>query len=57
MRPLGAAIGFAVLLLASVDAKGPTIRIAIKDIGSGTVSEIRNSSVLDQFNVWAGRGT
>ena len=57
MRPLVTAVGFAVLLVASVDAKGPTIRIAIKDINSGTVSEIRNPSVLDQFHVWAGRGT
>ena len=57
MRPLVAAVGLAILFLASVDAKGTTIRIAIKDIDSGTVSEIRNSSVLDQFHVWAGRGT
>ena len=57
MRPLVAAVGLAILFLASVDAKGPTIRIAIKDINSGTVSDIRNPSVLDQFHVWAGRGT
>ena len=57
MRPLAVTVAFAVLLVASADAKGPTIRIAIKDIDSGSVSEIRNPSVLDQFHVWAGRGT
>jgi hypothetical protein len=57
MRPLVATVAFAVLLVASLDAKGPTTRIVIKDLALGTVSEITNRSVLDQFHVWAGRGT
>lgn len=57
MRPLVATVVFAVLLVASPDAKGPTTRIVIKDLALGTVSEITNRSVLDQFHVWAGRGT
>ena len=57
MRPLVATVVFAVLLVASPDAKGLTTRIAIKDLALGTVSEITNRSVLDQFHVWAGRGT
>jgi hypothetical protein len=57
MRPLVATVVFAVLLVASPDAKGSTTRILIKDLALGTVSEITNRSVLDQFHVWAGRGT
>jgi len=57
MRPLVATVVFAVLLVASLDAKGPTTRIVIKDLDRGTVSEITSRSVLDQFHVWAGRGT
>jgi len=47
----------ALLLVASLDAKGPTSRIVIRDTALGTVSEIADRSVLDQFQVWAGRGT
>ena len=45
------------LLTASVVAKGPTTRIVIKDLDRGNVSEITDRSVLDQFQVWAGKGT
>jgi hypothetical protein len=47
----------ALLLIASLDAKGPTTRIVIRDTALGAVSEITDRSVLDQFQVWAGRGT
>ena len=57
MKPLVATAVAAFLFFASLDAKGPTIRIAITDITSGAVYEITNRSVLDQFHVWAGRGT
>jgi hypothetical protein len=57
MRPLVATVVLAVLLAVSLDAKGPTTRIVIKDTALGTVSEITNRAVLDQFQVWAGRGT
>ena len=43
--------------MASVAAKGPTTRIVITDIERGSVSEITSRSVLDKFQVWAGRGT
>jgi len=46
-----------VLLAASLSAKGPTLRILIRDTALGAVTDIRDRSVLDQFNVWAGRGT
>ena len=48
---------FISLLVASVAAKGPTTRIVITDIERGSVSEITSRSVLDKFQVWAGRGT
>ena len=38
-------------------AKGPTLRIVIRDTAGAAVIEIRDRSVLDQFNVWDGRGT
>jgi hypothetical protein len=46
-----------VLLAVSLSAKGPTRRILIRDTVRGTVTEIKDRSVLDQFNVWDGRGT
>ena len=45
------------LLMASLSAKGPTLRIVIRDTAGAAVIEIRDRSVLDQFNVWDGRGT
>jgi hypothetical protein len=45
------------LLVASLAAKGPTTRIVIKDLDRGSVSEITDRSVLDQFHVWSGKGT
>lgn len=45
------------LLIASLSAKGPTTRIVITDTARGSVSEITDRAVLDQFHVWAGRGT
>lgn len=45
------------LVASSLDAKGPTTRIVITDVARGSVSEITDRAVLDQFQVWAGRGT
>jgi hypothetical protein len=45
------------LLIAPVAAKGPTTRIVIKDLERGSVVEITDRSVLDQFHVWSGQGT
>jgi hypothetical protein len=45
------------LLVVSIAAKGPTTRIVITDLTRGGVSEITDRAVLDQFQVWAGRGT
>lgn len=45
------------VLIASLSAKGPTTRIVITDVARGSVSEITVRAVLDQFHVWAGRGT
>jgi hypothetical protein len=57
MRPLVATVVFAVLLVASLDAKGPTVRIEIRDLVSGTVSQMTDRAVLNQFQVWSGPGT
>ena len=57
MRRVAPILVVTLLLAASVAAKGPTTRIVITDIERGTVSEITNRSVLDKFQVWAGRGT
>jgi hypothetical protein len=48
---------FAALLVVPLHAKGLTTRIVITDNTSGAKSEITDRSLLDQFNVWAGRGT
>ncbi len=45
------------LLVAPLGAKGPTTRIVIKDLERGGVVEITDRSVLDQFQVWSGKGT
>ena len=45
------------VLMASLSAKGPTTRIVITDLASGSASEITDRAVLNQFHVWAGRGT
>lgn len=45
------------VLIASLSAKGPTTRIVITDVARGSVAEITDRAVLDQFHVWAGRGT
>lgn len=52
-----AAVTMFLALPAVLSAKGPTTRIVILDTRSGTTSEIRDRSILDRFNVWAGRGT
>ena len=57
MRQLALAFIGVARLVASVGAKGPTTRIVITDIERGSVSEITSRSVLDKFQVWAGRGT
>ena len=56
-RAYVAAVTIFLLLPAWLSAKGATTRILILDTTSGTASEIRDRSVLEQFNVWAGRGT
>ena len=56
MRPLIVA-GVVALLVAPLYGKGSTTRIVITDITSGTKAEIVDRVLLDQFNVWAGRGT
>jgi hypothetical protein len=53
-------VGFVTMLLllpTLLSAKGATTRILILDSTLGTATEIRDRSVLEQFNVWAGRGT
>ena len=45
------------LLVVSLGAKGLTTRIVIKDLERGGVVEITDRSVLDQFQVWSGKGT
>jgi hypothetical protein len=57
MRLLVITSVLAFLLIAPVGAKGPTTRIVIKDLDRGSVSEITDRSVLDQFHVWPGKGT
>jgi len=57
MRRLAVTGLLAVLLIASLDAKGPTIRIEIRDLVSGAVSRMTDRAVLNQFQVWDGPGT
>lgn len=57
MRVFLAAVVLTALLAASLVAKGATTRIVITDIARGTVTEITDRAVLEQFHVWAGRGT
>lgn len=57
MRPVVASVVFAVLLVASLDAKGSTVRIEIRDLVSGAVSQMTDRAVLNQFQVWSGPGT
>lgn len=57
MKRFAVATLLIVLLAASLSAKGPTLRILIRDTALGTVTEIKDRSVLDQFNIWDGRGT
>jgi len=57
MRSIVAAGVVALLLSASLRAMGPTIRVEIRDIASGAVSQITDPAVLNQFHVWSGPGT
>jgi hypothetical protein len=57
MKALAIAGVLAVLLAASIDAKGPTTRIEIRDLAAGSVSQLTDRTVVDQFQVWAGPGT
>lgn len=45
------------LLFAPLAGIGLTTRIVIRDLGTNSVSEITDRSVVGQFHVWAGRGT
>ncbi len=47
----------ALLLPAPLEAKGVTARITVTDVRLGTSIHITEPSVLERFNVWAGRGT
>jgi hypothetical protein len=57
MRHIAAVCVLLALLTAPVAAKGPTTRIVIKDIERGSVSEITDRAVVDQFQIWSGEGT
>ena len=57
MKHLAGVAVFACLLVASLDAKGPTIRIEIRDLALGTVTQMTDRSLVSQFNVWSGPGT
>lgn len=45
------------LLIVPLSAKGPTSRIVITDVQTGAVQQITDHAVLEQFQVWAGKGT
>lgn len=45
------------VLATSLSAKGVTTKITIRDTSLGTSIDITDRSVLEDFNVWAGRGT
>jgi hypothetical protein len=57
MKRLVATGVLALLLIVPLGAKGPTVRIEIRDLVSGTVSQITDRAVLNQFHVWSGPGT
>jgi len=57
MKTLLATSAVILWLITSLEAKGPTIRIEIRDIARGTVSKITDLVVLRQFQVWSGPGT
>jgi hypothetical protein len=57
MRRVAASIVLALLLVASLEAMGPTTRIEIRDMASGAVSQMSDPSALSQFHVWSGPGT
>jgi hypothetical protein len=57
MKALLATSAVVLLLIAPLAAVGPTIRIEIRDIASGAVSQLTDPNVLNQFNVWSGPGT
>jgi hypothetical protein len=52
-------LGFvlALLLPTSLAAKGMTTKITVTDVSLASSIDITDPSVLEQFNVWAGRGT
>ncbi|HSL23097.1 MAG TPA: hypothetical protein VK886_16320 [Vicinamibacterales bacterium] len=57
MKPV-IVLGFVLALLpASVGAKGRTTRITVTEARLETPVHITNPSILERFNVWAGRGT
>jgi hypothetical protein len=45
------------LLVVPLSAKGPTTRIVIKHLTTGSVHEITEPAALEPFQVWAGKGT
>ena len=57
MRFPAATALFALLLIASADAMGPTIRIEVRDLVSNAVTQMTDRAILNQFHVWAGPGT
>jgi hypothetical protein len=57
MRHIAAVCVSLALLIVPVGAKGPTTRIVIKDVERGSLIEITDRSLLNQFHVWSGQGT
>lgn len=57
MRRVAASIVLAFLVIAPLTAKGRTVRVELRDIASGAVSQMTDRAVLDRFNVWDGPGT
>jgi hypothetical protein len=57
MRPIVLGSILTLLLATSLAAKGVTTTITVTDVSRGTSIRITDPSVLERFNVWAGRGT
>ena len=56
-RALVVSLVLPLLLSTSLIAKGVTTRIAVRDLATGTTIELTDKSVVERFNVWAGKGT
>ena len=56
-RALVVSLILPIVLSTSLIAKGVTTRITVRDIATGTTIELTDKSVVERFNVWAGKGT